>query len=122
MNDKINAQLRLYRQKEQLKKDILKKRLVLEKELKNEIQQELATELASRTKQEMPAATPAKDEEIKTPTKATASPNKKRYDIEHLTAITVEFLEVNFLPLRILQVLRRICKQRTNGHKTSENN
>lgn len=44
-------QKKLYRQKEQLKKDILKKRTVLEKELQSEIQKELATELASRSRQ-----------------------------------------------------------------------
>lgn len=44
--------MKLYRQKEQLKKDILKKRIVLEKELQIEIQKELATELANRAKQE----------------------------------------------------------------------
>lgn len=44
--------MKLYRQKEQLKKDILKKRIVLEKELQIEIQKELATELANRTKKE----------------------------------------------------------------------
>lgn len=41
--------MKLYRQKEQLKKDILKKRIVLEKELQIEIQKELATELSNRT-------------------------------------------------------------------------
>lgn len=42
--------MKLYRQKEQLKKDILKKRIVLEKELQIEIQKELAIELANKTK------------------------------------------------------------------------
>lgn len=40
----------MHRQKEQLKKDILKKRIVLEKELQIEIQKELATELSIRSK------------------------------------------------------------------------
>lgn len=44
--------MKLYRQKEQLKKDILKKRIVLEKELQNEIQKELANELARQSKEE----------------------------------------------------------------------
>lgn len=44
--------MRLYRHKEQLKKDILKKRVLLEKELQIEIQKELATELAARTQLE----------------------------------------------------------------------
>lgn len=70
IND-INAQLRLYRQKEQLKKDILKKRVVLEKELQIEIQKELTAELASRAKQER-----TKQDEVKA---TSASPNKKRY-------------------------------------------
>lgn len=43
--------MKLYRQKEQLKKDILKKRIVLEKELQNEIQNELACELANQKKE-----------------------------------------------------------------------
>lgn len=63
-----------------MKKDILKKRLVLEKELQNEIKKELATELASRAKQDTPAVvTPAKQEETK-PKTPTASPTKKRYE------------------------------------------
>ncbi|XP_055707432.1 nucleosome-remodeling factor subunit NURF301 isoform X3 [Phlebotomus papatasi] len=45
-------QIRLYRQKELLKKDILKKRVLLEKELQIEIQKELAVELAARANQE----------------------------------------------------------------------
>ncbi|XP_055307648.1 nucleosome-remodeling factor subunit NURF301-like, partial [Sitodiplosis mosellana] len=48
---KKQMQMKLYRQKEQLKKDILKKRIVLEKELQNEIQKELASELASQKKE-----------------------------------------------------------------------
>ncbi|RZC39906.1 nucleosome-remodeling factor subunit NURF301, partial [Asbolus verrucosus] len=40
----------LYRQKEFLKKDILRKRALLEKELQYEIQKEVAEELAARTK------------------------------------------------------------------------
>lgn len=42
----------LFRQKEMLKKDILKKRALLERELQAEIQREVAEELALRTKQE----------------------------------------------------------------------
>lgn len=45
-----HLKIRLYRHKEQLKKDILKKRVLLEKELQIEIQKELVHELASRTK------------------------------------------------------------------------
>lgn len=51
--------MKLHRQKEQLKKDILKKRIVLEKELQNEIQRELANELASQKNEVL-------DESIKT--------------------------------------------------------
>lgn len=43
----------MYRHKEQLKKDILKKRIVLEKELQNEIQKELANELAMQKKDKL---------------------------------------------------------------------
>lgn len=70
----VNLKIRLYRHKELLKKDILKKRAVLEKELQIEIQKELATELATRTKQER-----NKQEEVRTvgiPT--TPSPNNKK--------------------------------------------
>lgn len=42
--------MNLNRQKEQLKKDILKKRIVLEKEIQIEIQQELVDELADEKK------------------------------------------------------------------------
>jgi nucleosome-remodeling factor subunit BPTF len=45
-------QAQLNRQKEQLKKDILKKRAVLEKDLQIEIKKELDRELVARTKQE----------------------------------------------------------------------
>lgn len=51
--------MKLHRQKEQLKKDILKKRIVLEKELQNEIQKELANEIASQKNEVL-------DESIKT--------------------------------------------------------
>lgn len=64
----------MYHQKEQLKKDILKKRTVLEKELQSEIQKELATELASRSGQRCSAL-----EEAPTcteNTKITANPEK----------------------------------------------
>lgn len=44
--------IKLIRHKEQLKKDILKKRVHLEKELQIEIQKELAAELTLRAKQE----------------------------------------------------------------------
>lgn len=66
----------MYRQKEQLKKDILKKRVVLEKELQLEIQKEVATELASRAKQETP--------KTEGPTKPVADTlAKKRYFHSH---------------------------------------
>lgn len=68
--------MKLYRQKEQLKKDILKKRVVLEKELQIEIQQELSTELANRSKQEEDIQSPAVKEEDST---SVGSPSKKRY-------------------------------------------
>lgn len=42
--------MRLYRHKELLKKDILKKRALLEKEIQLEIQNELVTEISTRTK------------------------------------------------------------------------
>lgn len=66
--------MKLYRQKEQLKKDILKKRIVLEKELQIEIQKELATELANRAKKEKEKQIAA--EKVKSP--ADTSPSKKR--------------------------------------------
>lgn len=44
--------MRLYRHKEMLKKDILKKRALLEKEIQVEIQNELVNEISARTKQE----------------------------------------------------------------------
>lgn len=56
--------MKLYRQKEQLKKDILKKRNILEKELQVEIQKELATELASRAKQEKKKQEKASKQEV----------------------------------------------------------
>lgn len=59
-----HAKIRLYRHKEQLKKDILKKRVLLEKELQIEIQKELASELATRTKPERNK----KQEELRTST------------------------------------------------------
>lgn len=70
------------RQKEQLKKDILKKRAVLEKELQTEIRKELATELVQRSKQiELGAVPQCKDSEddTSTHTTPTSSPIKKRY-------------------------------------------
>ncbi|XP_064211218.1 nucleosome-remodeling factor subunit NURF301 isoform X5 [Tribolium castaneum] len=51
----------LYRQKEFLKKDILRKRALLEKELQYEIQKEVAEELAARTKIER-----TKQDEVRT--------------------------------------------------------
>lgn len=68
--------MKLYRQKEQLKKDILKKRIVLEKELQIEIQKELATELANRAKKEKDKQIVA--EKSKNATALDASPSKKR--------------------------------------------
>ncbi|XP_066157343.1 nucleosome-remodeling factor subunit NURF301 isoform X1 [Euwallacea fornicatus] len=49
-NAKAKVMVTLYRQKELLKKDILRKRALLEKELQYEIQKEVADELAARTK------------------------------------------------------------------------
>lgn len=68
--------MKLYRQKEQLKKDILKKRIVLEKELQIEIQKELATELANRAKKEKDKQIVA--EKSKGTTDSDVSPSKKR--------------------------------------------
>lgn len=68
--------MKLYRQKEQLKKDILKKRVVLEKELQIEIQQELSTELANRSKQEEDIKSQTIKEEDST--SSVGSPSKKR--------------------------------------------
>lgn len=65
-----HIKIRLYRHKEQLKKDILKKRVLLEKELQIEIQKELVSELAARAKQERVV----KQEE----TKAVVGPSTKR--------------------------------------------
>lgn len=68
--------MKLYRQKEQLKKDILKKRIVLEKELQIEIQKELATELANRVKKEKYEQT--NDEKETNAMETDVSPSKKR--------------------------------------------
>lgn len=68
--------MKLYRQKEQLKKDILKKRIVLEKELQIEIQKELATELANRAKKEKDKQIVA--ENSKDSSASDVSPSKKR--------------------------------------------
>lgn len=68
--------MKLYRQKEQLKKDILKKRIVLEKELQIEIQKELATELANQAEKEKDE--PSTDDKDKSTTDADISPSKKR--------------------------------------------
>ncbi|XP_044734089.1 nucleosome-remodeling factor subunit NURF301, partial [Chrysoperla carnea] len=54
-------QVVLFRQKEQLKKEILKKRALLEKELQIDIQKELSAELATRTKAER-----TKQDEVRT--------------------------------------------------------
>lgn len=69
--------MKLYRQKEQLKKDILKKRVVLEKELQIEIQQELSTELANRSKQQEDKQSPTVKEEDNSASNV-GSPSKKR--------------------------------------------
>ncbi|CAG9783721.1 unnamed protein product [Diatraea saccharalis] len=61
-------QMLLFRQKEMLKKDIIKKRGLLEKELGVEIQKELSAELALRTKAER-----SKQEEVRGGKKRTAS-------------------------------------------------
>ncbi|XP_059615017.1 nucleosome-remodeling factor subunit NURF301 isoform X2 [Phlebotomus argentipes] len=66
-------QMRLYRQKELLKKDILKKRVQLEKELQMEIQKELAVELAARASQER-----TKQEDVKPPLVPNPSNTTKR--------------------------------------------
>ncbi|KAJ8928259.1 hypothetical protein NQ314_019210, partial [Rhamnusium bicolor] len=58
---KTKIMVSLYRQKELLKKDILRKRALLEKELQYEIQREVAEELAARTKIER-----SKQDEVRT--------------------------------------------------------
>ncbi|XP_030753207.1 nucleosome-remodeling factor subunit NURF301 isoform X3 [Sitophilus oryzae] len=60
-NAKTKIMVTLYRQKEFLKKDILRKRALLEKELQYEIQKEVAEELAARTKIER-----TKQDEVRT--------------------------------------------------------
>uniref|UniRef100_A0AAR5PPQ8 Nucleosome-remodeling factor subunit NURF301 n=1 Tax=Dendroctonus ponderosae TaxID=77166 RepID=A0AAR5PPQ8_DENPD len=60
-NLKAKVMVTLYRQKELLKKDILRKRALLEKELQYEIQKEVADELAARTKIER-----SKQDEVRT--------------------------------------------------------
>lgn len=71
----------MFRQKEQLKKDIIKKRAVLEKELQTEIRKELAAELVERSKRAESATPPTKDNEddASPPTTPSSSPMKKRY-------------------------------------------
>ncbi|XP_018334706.1 nucleosome-remodeling factor subunit NURF301 isoform X2 [Agrilus planipennis] len=58
---KTKAMVALFRHKEALKKDILRKRALLEKELQYEIQKEVAEELAARTKLER-----SKQDEVRT--------------------------------------------------------
>ncbi|CAH1170436.1 unnamed protein product [Phaedon cochleariae] len=58
---KTKIMVSLFRQKELLKKDILRKRALLEKELQFEIQREVAEELAARTKIER-----SKQDEVRT--------------------------------------------------------
>ncbi|XP_018571402.1 nucleosome-remodeling factor subunit NURF301 isoform X2 [Anoplophora glabripennis] len=58
---KTKIMVSLFRQKELLKKDILRKRALLEKELQYEIQREVAEELAARTKIER-----SKQDEVRT--------------------------------------------------------
>ncbi|KAF7271636.1 hypothetical protein GWI33_015487 [Rhynchophorus ferrugineus] len=58
---KTKNMVSLYRQKELLKKDILRKRALLEKELQFEIQKEVADEIAARTKIER-----SKHDEVRT--------------------------------------------------------
>ncbi|KAG5899121.1 hypothetical protein JTB14_021623 [Gonioctena quinquepunctata] len=58
---KTKIMVSLFRQKEMLKKDILRKRAQLEKELQYEIQREVAEELATRTKLER-----TKQDEVRT--------------------------------------------------------
>lgn len=67
-------QIRLYRQKELLKKDILKKRVLLEKELQIEIQKELAVELAARANQERSKQEESKPSVVQSP----ANTSKRR--------------------------------------------
>ncbi|XP_037046022.1 nucleosome-remodeling factor subunit NURF301 isoform X4 [Bradysia coprophila] len=67
------SKIRLIRHKEQLKKDILKKRVLLEKELQIEIQKELATELTARAKQER-----NKQEEVKSAVSSSSGNSKRR--------------------------------------------
>nr|CAH7737126.1 unnamed protein product [Callosobruchus chinensis] len=61
VNMKTKIMVSLFRQKELLKKDILRKRALLEKELQYEIQKEVAEELAARTKIER-----SKQDEVRT--------------------------------------------------------
>ncbi|CAH1971965.1 unnamed protein product [Acanthoscelides obtectus] len=61
VNFKTKIMVSLFRQKELLKKDILRKRALLEKELQYEIQKEVAEELAARTKIER-----SKQDEVRT--------------------------------------------------------
>lgn len=69
--------MKLYRQKEQLKKDILKKRIVLEKELQIEIQNEVATELSNRASDA--ASNRSNELDTSSPDMSAAdSPSKKR--------------------------------------------
>lgn len=91
--------MKLYRQKEQLKKDILKKRIVLEKELQIEIQKEVATELAQRAKQEKDTSKETVKEECEDEDGAdkeekddtSASPSKKRLVVNSILFIKSMF-------------------------------
>lgn len=66
---KTKSMVSLFRHKEQLKRDILRKRALLEKELQCEIQKEVASEIASRTKHER-----NKQDEVQVRTTTTATP------------------------------------------------
>lgn len=90
--------MKLYRQKEQLKKDILKKRIVLEKELQIEIQKEVETELTNRAKHEKPEPQkPLKDEET---ADALASPSKKRYITHFIVSFLFQIFKYDRLKLK----------------------
>ncbi|KAJ1519876.1 hypothetical protein ONE63_004117 [Megalurothrips usitatus] len=81
----VNTKLQviLFRHKELLKKDILKKRALLEKEMQIEIQQDLSMELAARTKAER-----SKQDEVRGNSNTAGGSSRRKSQATAATALT----------------------------------
>ena len=81
----VNTKLQvlLFRHKELLKKDILKKRALLEKEMQIEIQQDLSVELAARTKAER-----NKQDEVRSASNTAGGSARRKSQATAATALT----------------------------------